>query len=479
MTSEINQARYDRQLRLWGDSGQSRLNQAKILIIGDDITALESAKSLILPGVGSITIIKSSNQKTYQNFFHTIEDLQQLNPTTKVTELSSFPHQHAASTEFLKQFTIVLQTDVVSTDPAEVSETCYKLSIPYLLAKSFGQIGILRLSLPNVGHLVLDSHAEYSLPDLRLDCPRKEYTEFLDSFKFEGMKSAELSHVPFPVILSKCWSVDLNKETVRWNISANKYYKNSGSNFQNFEEALASVNKYVQVSRIPSEVMDATSGESLSKLEEKSDTWYLLKALGMYIEKYKCLPISGVVEDMHSDTDSYVKLQKIYRGFGVTDSKQFEDILEEIAAENKDHGVVDRNIVQNFVKKCSKINISRTTPFHEELANFESCNFAEILQNDWQEMLKWYIVFHMKTRKTDSNFEDILKKTAGMLEATLTEFERVGLQEIHTVAAITGASAAQEIIKIVTKQYTPIPGIWIYDGVKGKSASYSNFESGY
>ena len=84
----------------------------------------------------------------------------------------------------------------------------------------------------------------------------------------------------------------------------------------------------------------------------------------------------------------------------------------------------------------------------------------------------------MKTRKTDLNFENILKKTAGALEETLAEFDRVGLQEIHTVAAITGASAAQEIIKILTKQYTPIPGIWIYDGVKGKSASYSNFESG-
>lgn len=473
MKSEINQARYDRQLRLWGDSGQSRLNQAKILILGDDITALECAKSLILPGVGNIIIIKSSNKKTHQNFFHSIEDLQQLNPTTNVTELNSYPHH---SKEFLKQFSIVLQTDVASTDPAEISETCYELNIPYLLAKSFGQIGILRLSLPSVGHLVLDSHAEHSLPDLRLDCPRKEYSDFVQSFELEGMKSAELSHVPFPVILSKCWSEDLNKDTIRCNIKTLRD-SNSGSSFKNFEEALASVNKYVQISRIPSEVLSSTSDENLSKLEEKSDSWYLLKTLGRYIAKYNCVPISGVVEDMHSDTNSYVTLQKIYRDLAVTDLKQFEEILEEIAAENKDHGVVDRNIVQSFVKTCSKINISRTTPFHKELDNFESCNFTEIFQNDWQEMLKWYIVCHMKTRKTDLNFENILKKTAGALEETLAEFDRVGLQEIHTVAAITGASAAQEIIKIVTKQYTPIPGIWIYDGVKGKSASYSNFES--
>ena len=96
MTS-INEARYDRQLRLWGDSGQSKLNQAKILIIGNGITALETAKSLILPGVGSITIVASEEKNNCQNFFHTIEDLQQLNPSVNLSELQNLPERGGVS----------------------------------------------------------------------------------------------------------------------------------------------------------------------------------------------------------------------------------------------------------------------------------------------------------------------------------------------------------------------------------------------
>lgn len=82
-----------------------------------------------------------------------------------------------------------------------------------------------------------------------------------------------------------------------------------------------------------------------------------------------------------------------------------------------------------------------------------------------------------ENKQTDSENEDFDPNS--LLEGLIEEFQRVGFSEIHTVAAITGASCAQEIIKIITKQYVPIPGIWIYDGVKGKSASYSSLETGF
>ena len=43
--------RYDRQLRLWGDHGQSALERARVCVINATATATEILKSLILPGL--------------------------------------------------------------------------------------------------------------------------------------------------------------------------------------------------------------------------------------------------------------------------------------------------------------------------------------------------------------------------------------------------------------------------------------------
>lgn len=54
--------RYDRQLRLWGDHGQTDLEKSHVCLINATATGTEILKSLILPGIGKFTII--DDQKT-------------------------------------------------------------------------------------------------------------------------------------------------------------------------------------------------------------------------------------------------------------------------------------------------------------------------------------------------------------------------------------------------------------------------------
>jgi hypothetical protein len=35
-------------------------------------------------------------------------------------------------------------------------------------------------------------------------------------------------------------------------------------------------------------------------------------ALGLFVERFKAVPLSGVIPDMKSDTSSFIKLQKMY-----------------------------------------------------------------------------------------------------------------------------------------------------------------------
>ena len=49
--------KYDRQLRLWGAHGQHKLSQSKILLLGASGSGSETLKNLILPQIGTFTIV--------------------------------------------------------------------------------------------------------------------------------------------------------------------------------------------------------------------------------------------------------------------------------------------------------------------------------------------------------------------------------------------------------------------------------------
>ncbi|PHH60357.1 hypothetical protein CDD80_1608 [Ophiocordyceps camponoti-rufipedis] len=51
--------KYDRQLRLWAASGQNALECANVLLInsGTGTVGVETLKNLVLPGIGSFTIV--------------------------------------------------------------------------------------------------------------------------------------------------------------------------------------------------------------------------------------------------------------------------------------------------------------------------------------------------------------------------------------------------------------------------------------
>lgn len=55
--------KYDRQLRLWAVAGQQALEEANILLVNSDgpsVAGIETLKNLILPGVGSFTILDNA-----------------------------------------------------------------------------------------------------------------------------------------------------------------------------------------------------------------------------------------------------------------------------------------------------------------------------------------------------------------------------------------------------------------------------------
>ncbi|KAI9847064.1 MAG: hypothetical protein M1837_003182 [Sclerophora amabilis] len=55
------------------------------------------------------------------------------------------------------------------------------------------------------------------------------------------------------------------------------------------------------------------------------------------------------------------------------------------------------------------------------------------------------------------------------LSQIATEMVRAGGSELHNISALTGGMVAQEVIKIITKQYIPVDNICLFDGITSQS----------
>lgn len=165
-------ARYDRQIRLWGDHGQTALENAHVLVAGVNTTSCEAVKSLILPGVGRITLLDHGivdKEAISSNFFLRAEDLgrnraeavisdiSELNPAVKMEYDDRNIEEVIISgaIEFFKKFTVVLCSKIESNIRRQLEEILFPLKIPLVLVESTGMFGRIRLFFKE--HFVMEA----------------------------------------------------------------------------------------------------------------------------------------------------------------------------------------------------------------------------------------------------------------------------------------------------------------------------------
>ena len=54
-------------------------------------------------------------------------------------------------------------------------------------------------------------------------------------------------------------------------------------------------------------------------------------------------------------------------------------------------------------------------------------------------------------------------------QSILAEWVRAAGAELHNISALTGGMVAQEVIKVITKQYVPVDGTCVFDGVRSRT----------
>ncbi|OPL21377.1 nedd8-activating x1 enzyme e1 regulatory subunit isoform, partial [Mytilus galloprovincialis] len=171
----------------------------------------EILKNMILPGVGSFTIVdgnKVSGEDVGNNFFLTKDNIGESRAkaaTELLSELNDdvsgdFVEESAeklirANPDFFSRFTLVIATNLCERELLELDSLLSKRNIPLLVCRSYGFIGYMRIVIKE--HTVIESHPDSAHEDLRLDRPFPRLVEYCNSIDLESMDQKEHSHTPW------------------------------------------------------------------------------------------------------------------------------------------------------------------------------------------------------------------------------------------------------------------------------------------
>ncbi|KAL6136889.1 hypothetical protein ACLB2K_062184 [Fragaria x ananassa] len=512
--------KYDRQLRIWGEQGQAALEKASVCLLNCGPTGSETLKNLVLGGVGSITVIDGSKVEfgDLGNNFMVDEScvgqskakcvcqfLQELNDAVKAKFIEEHPEVLIQTNpSFFSQFTLVVATQLVEDSMVKLDRICRDANVLLIFARSYGLTGLVRISVKE--HTVIESKPEHFLDDLRLNNPWPELKGFAETIDLDVSDPVAHKHTPYVVILVKMaqeWAKSHGgglpttreeKKEFKERIKA----RMTAIDEENYREATENSFKVFTARGISSELQQMIS-DSRSEIDSSSsDFWVMVAALKEFLanEGGGEAPLEGSIADMTSSTEHYVALQKIYQAKAEADflviDQRVKTLLKKIG---RDPSSISKATVKSFCRNARKLKVCRYRPIEDEFTSPSLPDLQKYLTDeDYSVAGGFYILLRAADRfaANYNNFpgqfdgvmdEDIsrLKTTAvGLLndlgcngvtltEDLINEMCRFGAAELHAVAAFIGGIASQEVIKLITKQFVPLSGTFIFNGIDHKS----------
>jgi len=283
---------------------------------------------------------------------------------------------------------------------------------------------------------------------------------------------------------------------------------------ENFEEAEAQAYRVWTTTNVPSDTQSLLSLPSLSSLTSTSPPFYhLLAALKEFVESqdHGCLPLSSTLPDMKAATGPYIHLQTLYKRQSEAEKAIFKKFIQV---------PIDDEIVDAFVKNAHALRLLQGDKFGaidndpKALGLFTvSLVFDIVLTNSicqWNAgskptpKLQPYIwasrrwlhsrqkinrvpLLSLPPRKVSRPrrrhcfLKGQIFRRSGITweekcQLSFTSFEwcsfstrfseRAPTADLPNTAALLGGLVAQEVIKMITKQYVPINGYCAVDLVE-------------
>ncbi|XP_030460396.1 NEDD8-activating enzyme E1 regulatory subunit AXR1-like [Syzygium oleosum] len=512
--------KYDRQLRIWGEQGQAALEKASICLLNCGPTGSETLKNLVLGGVGSITVVDGSKVEVGDlgNNFMVDESsigeskakcvcsfLQELNDAVKAKFIEEYPQVLIeTSPSFFSQFTLVVATQLVEDSMIKLDRICREANVMLIFARSYGLTGLVRISVKE--HTIIESKPDHFLDDLRLNNPWPELKRFAEGIELTTADPVAHKHIPYVVILVKManeWTDSHNGRLPSTREEKKEFKELLKSRMiafdeDNYKEAIEASFKVFSPRGISHELKQIIDDSAAELHHSSSEFWVMVAALKEFIANEGAgeAPLEGSIPDMTSSTEHYINLQKIYQAKAEADFLVMEQrVRNHLKKIGRETNAISKQTIRSFCRSARKLKVCRYRLVEDE---FNSPVLSELQKYLADEEYIVAVGFSILLRAVDrfaANYnsfpgefegemdEDIsrLKTTAvGLLsdlgcngqtltEDLISEMCRFGAAELHAVAAFIGGVASQEVIKLITKQFVPMSGTFIFNGIDQKS----------
>ncbi|XP_014097757.1 nedd8-activating enzyme E1 regulatory subunit [Bactrocera oleae] len=504
--------KYDRQIRLWGEHGQSLLESSTICLLNATALGCEVLKSLVLPGIGGFTIV-DGNVVTEDdlgiNFFLDIsflgqskaracmQLLQELNTDVNgdfVDESVDWILSNRPA--FFDTFDVVIASNLNEKALWGLSDRLWEANIPFIYCRSLGFFGSIRLQIKE--HCVIESHPDSRQYDLRLEQPFPALQKHFESTEIT-------SKVPWLLVLNKFMQVWKHKNGGHF--PANYKQKSElkemiraamTADEENYEEAIKAVNTALGGGNVPSSIKSIFEDNACTNLSKQSSPfWIITKALKEFVENDNngLLPLPGVLPDMTADTEPYITLQNIYRQQALHDAdnvyRKCQKYLKELGLPED---TISEKTVRLFCKETAGLAVLRGTKITDE--NAKSSNILSFVDDlEIQGTLaEHYVALRAYERfvsecgnvpgecYVENDVKELKTVASKMLsdwgvhasisDDLIHEICRYGGSEIHSISAFIGGCVAQEVIKIVTKQFKPIDNTFLYNAITSETTTF-------
>ncbi|KAH0556927.1 hypothetical protein GP486_005287 [Trichoglossum hirsutum] len=338
--------KYDRQLRMWGSTGQVALESARVLLIqaGPNAVGIETLKNLVLPGIERYTIVDPSvvtEEDTGVNFFVDGESigqlkakvccqmLQELNPDVDGEYLTEPIESLLRNPSFLLGYSLILvAAPIFSPTLKTIAAYAWEHELPLFYIHSLGFYSYFTVSLPPC-FPVIETHPDQSVAaELRLTNPWPELAALAKEVTagLEEMNDHDHGHVPYVLLLLhylELWKQDnegrvpatyREKLEFRKLVEAGARTENAEGGEENYEEAAAAVLKSLNPATLTWSIREIFQATECVELTTDSPIfWFVAAAVKDFERKHHVLPLHGSVPDMKAKTADYIRLQKVYK----------------------------------------------------------------------------------------------------------------------------------------------------------------------
>lgn len=508
--------KYDRQLRLWAASGQRALEESHVLlIVGDEnhgsnstVAGVETLKNLILPSIGNFTIVDSATVTDADlgvNFFlesgslhksraeETRRLLSELNPDVTGHAITAPLPEWLRMENSLQPYNLILICAPIS--PEYLQGICAygsENSIPIVYIRSAGFYASFSIQLPHEFPIV-DTHPDpESTQDLRLLAPWTELEEAVDSIgDIPTLSDHDHGHIPYILLLLhylREWKTSHNgkypssfkeKTEFRDLIRSGARTNNPEGGEENYDEACASVLKSIAPPPVGSGCKEMMSMPSCTQVTAGSPNfWIIANAIKKFYDTHGVLPLPGSLPDMKATSAEYIKLQGIYKAKARADVAEVTQTVRQLENDLSRMTKIEASEIEAFCKNASHVRVL-TSPSNASvpalrLAVSDAKTLSalpRLVENDWEGMLPVFIALNAaNTLDVSTLSEDA--EVQESYEKAVEEVERVQGGEMHNISSVLGGMVAQEAIKLLTRQYVPVEGTCVFDGVRSKSGIF-------